>query len=154
MFENVGSKVKSLAKVICWLGIIGSIIGGIVIWVSGGNSSSYYSYSYRSSSNGFTFWYGLLTIVLGSFFSWLGSLTTYAIGEAAEYAEINNVKLNEIEEKLKENRSAETKSEQQTSHPVTTTYSVPVVGDTWRCPNCGSYNKKTDQYCKDCGTYR
>ncbi len=72
MFENVGSKVKTLARVVCWIGIIGSIIGGIAIMAQGEN----------------LFLVGILSAVLGSFFSWIGSLSLYAIGEAAENSAI------------------------------------------------------------------
>ena len=72
MFENVGSKVETLARVVCWIGIIGSIIGGIAIMAQGKN----------------LFLVGILSAVLGSFFSWIGSLSLYAIGEAAENSAI------------------------------------------------------------------
>ena len=29
MFENIGGKIKGLAKVVCWIGIILSVITGI-----------------------------------------------------------------------------------------------------------------------------
>ena len=72
MFENVGSEVKTLSRVVCWIGIIGSIIGGIAIMAQGEN----------------LFLVGILSAVLGSVFSWIGSLSLYAIGEAAENSAI------------------------------------------------------------------
>ena len=79
MFNNVGSKVKTLAKVVCWLGIIASVISGITL-IAGGA---------QNGNVGGGFLAGVLTIALGAFVSWLGSLPTYAIGEAAENAEKN-----------------------------------------------------------------
>ena len=58
MFDNIGSKIMKLAKVLCWIGIIASIVSGIVI-ISGG------SRSYNSGSSVFS---GILTIVLGCLF--------------------------------------------------------------------------------------
>ena len=72
MFENVGSKVKTLAKVVCWIGIIASVIGGIAMATQGG----------------MLILIGILTAALGAFFSWLGSLSLYAIGETAENSAI------------------------------------------------------------------
>ena len=105
MFNNVGRKVMGLAKFICWAGIIISVIMAIAVWAGGAGTlrtlnSSGYGYSYRSVGGGAVFLYGLLILVLGCLFSWLGSLTTYAIGKAADDAENNRAKLNELENKL------------------------------------------------------
>ena len=163
MFENVGANVKTLAKVVCWLGIIASIIGGIVIWVSGGRmGSDLYNSSYSSSSGwgiSPSFLTGLLTMVIGSFFSWLASLTTYAIGEAAEYAEYNAKKLLDLEAKLKEmEKKLETSTASETSgapvsSPAASSDSVK-YGDKWCCHKCGKWNDITSNYCKECGSYR
>ena len=76
MFNNVGRKVQVLAKVMCWLGIIASVIYGIVLIAAGSRANS-----------GAGLLTGILTMAVGSLASWLSSLATYAIGEAAEYAE-------------------------------------------------------------------
>lgn len=34
MWDNIGRKLQSLAKVVCWLGIIGSVIMAIVMWAA------------------------------------------------------------------------------------------------------------------------
>ncbi|MBR6955318.1 MAG: hypothetical protein IKH77_09855 [Clostridia bacterium] len=80
MWTNVGAKLKTLAKVVCWLGIILSVIMGIMM-IATGNQVSYNGAAVGGVVGGIT------TIIVGSLASWLGSLTTYAIGEAAEYAE-------------------------------------------------------------------
>ena len=90
MFNNVGRKVQILAKIICWVGIVLSVIAGVGLIVAG-NQANFYANSYnvfgeRQAISGGVL-PGILTIVIGSLTSWLGSLTTYAIGEAAEYAE-------------------------------------------------------------------
>jgi hypothetical protein len=75
MFDNIGSKIKGLAKVITWLGIILSVIAGIV-QISGGSS-------YYGNSNPFVI-SGILTIVLGSLAAWISSFLLYGFGELVE----------------------------------------------------------------------
>lgn len=71
MFDNIGSKVKTLAKVLCWIGIIASIIGGLIILgTSRGVAAGVIS--------------GLAVIILGSILSWAGSFVLYAFGDAVE----------------------------------------------------------------------
>ena len=75
MFENIGSKIMKLAKVLCWLGIIASVITGIAII----GASSYNRYSSGSSILA-----GILTIVFGCLLSWIGSFFTYGFGQLIE----------------------------------------------------------------------
>ena len=73
MFDNIGSKIKTLAKVVCWIGIIGSIIAGMAMIATMG------SVGVLS---------GLLTIVLGTLLSWVGSFVLYGFGEMVENSDI------------------------------------------------------------------
>ena len=70
MFDNIGNKCKVVAKVLCWVGIIASVITGI-IYIASGNIG-----------------FGIGYIIGGSLVSWLGSLGLYGIGEAAENSAI------------------------------------------------------------------
>ncbi len=81
MFDNIGSKIMKLAKVICWIGIIGSVILGIATIGTGISSSRY---SYGSGSTGAAIFAGILTIVLGCLLSWIGSFFTYGFGQLIE----------------------------------------------------------------------
>lgn len=74
MWNNIGRKLQSLAKVLCWIGIIVSVIYAIVLW---SQNSRYQS----------TFLAGLLTLVLGSLASWVGSWALYGLGLVVEYVE-------------------------------------------------------------------
>ena len=78
MFNNVGRKVKKFAKVVCWVGIIVSVLGGIALFASG----------YDTRDAEVLCPVGIVLAVLGPFFSWIGSLTIYAVGEAAENSAI------------------------------------------------------------------
>ena len=40
MFTNIGGKIKALAKVVCWIGIILSVIFGIISIVTGNEMSN------------------------------------------------------------------------------------------------------------------
>ena len=86
MFKNIGGKIKVLAKVFCWLGIITSIIVGTAIIFGGREVMSSlpggYSYYYYDSTA--TTIIGVAVIVLGSLFSWLGSFFTYGFGQLVE----------------------------------------------------------------------
>ena len=77
MWSNIGHKIKTLAKVICWIGIVLSVIAGIAV-IAGGSAVRSYGYTYNTGSTTLT---GILVIVLGS---WLGSLTMYGFGELVE----------------------------------------------------------------------
>jgi len=67
MFDNIGGKIKTLAKVVCWIGIIVSVILGLL------------------SRNAIT---ALLFIGIGSLGSWIGSFMTYGFGQLIENTDI------------------------------------------------------------------
>lgn len=95
MYDRVGSKLKAVAKVAAWLGIISSCISGITI-ISAGSRMSY-SGVYGSSAMGAGgLLGGVVVIVVGSLFSWLSSLALYGFGELIEKATEMNEKLSSI----------------------------------------------------------
>ena len=69
MWDNIGVKLQKLAKVICWLGIIVSVIFGIILL----------------TQNQIVL--GLVYIILGSIFSWIGSWSVYGLGLVVEKVE-------------------------------------------------------------------
>ncbi len=86
MFQNIGKKIKTLAKVLCWIGIIVSIISGVVMVLSGAAAMDYDAASGVAAIVG-----GAMTAVLGTLFSWIGSFMMLGFGEIVE-------KVNEIAE--------------------------------------------------------
>ncbi len=74
MYANVGGKIKGLAKVMAWVGIIASIILGISTMVMAGQS--YYAMPGILS--------GLVIMVLGSLGAWISSWVLYGFGEVVE----------------------------------------------------------------------
>lgn len=68
MFDNIGEKIKTLAKVVCWVGIIASVVMGFVAVASTNDETA-----------GF---FSLVLIAgLGSLGSWVGSFVLYGFGE-------------------------------------------------------------------------
>ena len=74
MFNNIGRKIKTFAKVMCWIGIIASVVAGLAM-IAGSFSS------YAPAAGIVT---GILTAVLGSLFSWVGSFVMVGFGELVE----------------------------------------------------------------------
>ena len=76
MFNEIGKKIKKLAEVLCWIGIIGSVITAIVLWSIA--SDSYDPESYILS--------GFLVGAIGSLFSWVSSFFMFAFGDLVDSA--------------------------------------------------------------------
>lgn len=92
MFNNIGGKIKGLAKFMCWLGIIVSVIAGIILIISARHSDGYYSYT--DTNMVIT---GILVIVMGSILSWIGSFVLYGFGELVDNSsKLVELKSNEI----------------------------------------------------------
>ena len=72
MFDNIGGKIKTLASVIAWMGIIISIITGITLMATAEELVLI----------------GIIIAILGSFFSWIGSFLLYGFGELVENSAI------------------------------------------------------------------
>ncbi len=69
MFDNIGRKIRTLAKVLCWMGIVGSVIAAMVM------INGYYA-EVRIT--------GWIMLFAGPLVSWISSFTLYALGEIAE----------------------------------------------------------------------
>lgn len=65
MFENIGGKIKVLAKVCTWIGIGGSVLAGVPVMIASGVA-------------------GLIVIVVGCLASWVGSFLLYGFGQLVE----------------------------------------------------------------------
>ena len=80
MFNNSGSKLKLLAKVFFWIAIISSLFSGIA--VIGVDAKS-----------------GVIILVLGFVFAYVGNLTLYAFGELVENTAVAARNLKELNSK-------------------------------------------------------
>ena len=70
MFDNIGGKIKALAKVVCWVGIIVFCLIGLIIMAAGQSAGAISI--------------GVLTAGIGSLLSWVGSFFTYGFGQLIE----------------------------------------------------------------------
>ena len=83
MFQNIGEKIKMLAKVVCWVGIVGCVIGGIVLCAVGADSDE----------GGLMIGLGITLMILGPLVSWVGCFVLYGYGDLIS-------RVRSIEEKL------------------------------------------------------
>ncbi len=83
MFANIGGKIKAVATVFCWIGIIASIIFAIVLF---SQDNRYVS----------TILPGILCLLLGPLLSWLSSIALYGFGELIETNQENNRLMTEL----------------------------------------------------------
>lgn len=83
MFRNPGGKIKSYAKVLFWVGVVISIIIGVI---EIGSSFVAAAYSYHGSFGTILLGIlgGILTVAIGTLISWLAVLTLYAFGTLVE----------------------------------------------------------------------
>lgn len=87
MFKNIGKKIKIFAKVICWIGIILSLLAGIIFIVAGVSGETI-----QAKVNGTTQYIdssvlivvGIIFVILGPIFSWIGSFMVYGFGEIVD----------------------------------------------------------------------
>lgn len=69
MFDNIGGKIKSLAKTIFIIETIICIIGGLVMLTEGSDEAMIY---------------GVITIIVGPLTAWVSSWLLYGFGELIE----------------------------------------------------------------------
>ena len=130
MFGNIGGKVKTMAKVFTWLGMILSVIYGIVLAVNG------------------SFFIGILTAVSLALAVWLAAIPFYGFGELIETNQSLVRSNREIISLLKEaNTPASQNSEE--AKPAKMTSSHEVIG--WTCLSCGARNPSSKTTCIVCG---
>lgn len=77
MYAHIGVKIMTLAKATAWIGIIGSLIGGLLVMGIGSQMS------YGKNPMIFP---GVLIMLLGSLGAWIGSFTLYGFGQLIEHA--------------------------------------------------------------------
>ncbi len=84
MFSNVGGKIKILAKITAWIGIVICVIYGFVMLVSVEDMALV----------------GLLIMTVGSLLSWISALVLYGFGELVENSTIIANKKNTVFPKM------------------------------------------------------
>ncbi|MBE7024712.1 MAG: hypothetical protein E7408_01485 [Ruminococcaceae bacterium] len=72
MFDNIGGKIKAMSQIITWVGIIVSVVFGIVLM----------------SIDEDMIFIGLMAMIFGSLFSWVSSFILYGFGQLVENSDI------------------------------------------------------------------
>ena len=147
MYEKVGEKIKIIAKVICVIGVVVSVIYGIYMWT-------------LSSE---LFFAGLLIAVIGSLASWVSSLFTYGFGVIISNTEAIKQNTEDASKKVLNitNNGFEKEISVNTTAKVSENESVVEVDErvSLKCPSCKtalSYSKdyilkNSETTCPMCG---
>ena len=163
IFEDVGHKVKLLAKIMFWLGsILFWWLGLTLIWES------------MKSSTGEGFLIGVLVAGIGTLVMYLANLMTLAFGELVEHT-TRNMEISEkiyeklvnmsntrngsggcnsyvVDQKVMQNQTQQSPAQQpQTQQPQQGQSPVVPNSAPWFCTSCGTKNPSWFGACSNCG---
>lgn len=161
MFDNIGGKLKTLAKVLTILGVAASIIIGIIV-MSDGGAMSYYGY--RSGPSSASIVSGLIFMLIGSLGAWLGSFLLYGFGELIEKAqEIAHNTAVPLRASRPDSAAPAPAPSASPAPPAPSAWlssrlsqvaplsKAGPASDGWTCPACKRVNPRTSTACKECG---
>ena len=141
MYDNIGSKIKIAAQTAFMLGVIGSIIFGLVICFGSEDFNAI----------------GILYILLGGIISWISTLLMYGFGELIErVCSIDKKTLTDTSPRIvyKQENSATIKMPitDITNEKQNVDNNINISAHSWRCSNC---NKMiSEEVCPYCGHAR
>ena len=98
MFSNIGEKIKKLSKIVCWIGMIGCVIVGIILLAT-------YEDAFGSAAETAQIISGIVWIVVGPLASWIGSFLLYGFGELISSQKNSEKYLAQLCKELHPNRS-------------------------------------------------
>ena len=132
MYDDIGSKVKTLATISCIIGIIASIITGVTTIIAG------------------DVLYGILTCAIGALASWIASLGLYAIGHTAKNTDIILKRLKNMDANQTQASAPETvEIPRYTQAQQPKTQKSEDGAGSWWC-SCGAANRNTENTCSAC----
>lgn len=99
LFENSGSKIKTIAKIFLVIGIIGSIALAIIL---GRQTVNVLYYGYTQVEDRFDFMMFLCILVGGILISYISSLILHGFGELVENSEHIRSSVYSLEQKERE----------------------------------------------------
>ncbi len=165
MFKLCGKMSKIFAYIWCISGVVAAIWGaislfGIEVYVRN-----------QGYEHPFIF-LGIITLLLGSAFSWLSANVIYAIGTCADKESENSGSFSMFRDRNWTCSNCQTnnpvsritcskcgadrltgKAKDGSAKPVMTE-SKPAPLPTWTCPNCKTLNPVSKATCKNCGTVK
>ena len=126
MWDNIGEKIKLLAKIIAWVGIISSVIGGSRLISQGFDMN-------QSGRGGELFIFlGIASLIGGSIISWISSFFMYGFGEL-----------------IKKTAAIEQNTRNGTSPDIVQNNAQFSNG--WVCKKCNYTNYSSALFCNSCG---
>ena len=129
MYQNIGNKIKTLVKVVTWLGTIACCIIG------------FYFMSEDEAGIGFGILLG------GSLAIWISGFVMYGFGQLVD----NSDKL--VKALVKTEASAPTAAVKEAPKaPVQPEKTEPTPAQKSSCPNCGAHVAPGNAFCTSCGT--
>ncbi len=148
MYSNIGQKIKNFAEFLTICGIIASVIGAIVIWIT---------------TN--LVWIGFLILACGIFISWAGSLTLYGFGELITKTtdieqDLKRLQMLSVEQNTKRNDEQFIMTMKQIHREIISEYeeleykehdideNIPQADE---CPYCFAKINENDTECPNCG---
>lgn len=143
MFNNIGGKIKGWAKAVCWIGIVGSVIMGIAIAVTGSSSLSTYGY-YRGGVGAGDIFGGIFVAAIGALVSWVNSFLLYGFGELIDTSKA-------IEHKLAHMSFGNPQPQSDVKQGGSV---APGASEGWRCEKCGKFNPYGKLFCNECGAVK
>ena len=115
MFDDIGEKIKMVAKIACWIGIILSVCCGL------------YDFAHEMPID------GIIWIVVGPISSWIGTFVLYGFGELIDRVTSIEYKVNILGETPEQNEGALSKLMRSNS------VSQTEENNGWKC-QCGRFN--------------
>ena len=149
MFEEPGYKLKTVAKILCWLGIIGTVIAAVTL-----GKDRYGDFDLLSF---------LLILIIGCVTSYISSLVLYGFGEMIEstssvlgHTSRILIKMERIEQsaELHSVNKSSSKSDQPNSSSLEKQNSAEQDlkrKGLIRCPECGTIQSIDRESCYCCG---
>lgn len=140
MYNNIGAKIKVLAKVCAILLASGSFAYGLYLVI-----------------DGWTEWVGFLLMVLGPILSWILMFFMYGYGELIEKTADTNKTVNDIIWQMEKNGEKASKSDRQKCGiPIYLQVQKPAFSQTSQtseliCPVCGAHVERNQKFCSNCG---
>ena len=135
MFDDIGGKIKGLAKVITVLGIILSCIYGFLMIPTLGLIV------------------GLIYAAVGSLASWIGSFVLYGFGQLIENTDtmVSSMRSASFGSKGSHNSNIRTYEELHKSENKSVVFESKNPSIHRSCPECGFVQKGDVDYCGKCG---
>ena len=135
-YDNIGGKIKGLAKAAFIVEAISAVLSGFVMVILG--IDDFFETN--------LILYGILTMILGPIVAWVGSWLLYAFGELVENSTSLNRKIPDMAKPAAQQPAATVKPATYLSKPAPR----PANTHSWRCDYCGHMTSKSP--CEHCGS--